>query len=101
MSRSGPDSEKDIGMLSFDERRFDDGAKCPGDGCIELTVQGKQLHYHGAKDIRSLLESQGENSAYANVRINGDVLQRRDFENIRVNDGDQIDFLYFMGGGRS
>ena len=66
---------------------------------LELVVQGRKLSYFGAPDIRSLLESQGENSLYANVRINGDITDRRDFENIPVNDGDKIDFLYFMGGG--
>ena len=45
------------------------------------------------RDVRSLLESRGENSLYANVRINGDVLSRRDFENISLNDGDKIDSL--------
>lgn len=66
---------------------------------LELVVQGRKLSYFGPPDIRSLLESQGENSLYANVRINGNITDRRDFENIPVNDGDEIDFLYFMGGG--
>lgn len=68
---------------------------------LELVVQGRKLSYFGQPDIRSLLESQGEDSVYANVRINGDILDRRDFENIPVNDGDKIDFLYFMGGGKA
>lgn len=100
MSRSSIDSENDTGMLSFEQRRYDDGAVRSGSGSIELTVQGQPLIYDGARDVRSVLEAHGENSAYANVRINGDVLRRRDFENIPVRDGDNIDFLYFMGGGR-
>ncbi|MEK7817512.1 MAG: sulfur carrier protein ThiS [Actinomycetota bacterium] len=68
---------------------------------LELVVQGKKLSYIGPPDVRSLLESQGEDSLYANVRINGDILDRRDFENIQINDGDKIDFLYFMGGGKA
>lgn len=87
-------SEKDVEMLSFE-----DTATCPGPDCLELTVQGRPLHYHGARDVRSLLESRGENSLYANVRINGSVLSRRDFENIPLRDGDSVDFLYYMGGG--
>lgn len=88
-------SEKEMEMISFE-----DGA-CPGPGCLDLIVQGKPLHYHGARDVRSLLESQGHNSVYANVRINGAVLNRRDFENIPLNEGDEVDFLYYMGGGVS
>lgn len=97
MKGSGPDSERDGGMVSFEERL--NGGGSAAHGYVELIVQGKRLQYSGARDIRSLLESQGENSAYANVRINGDVLRRRDFENIPVNEGDSIDFLYYMGGG--
>ncbi len=94
MTGFGSNSEKDSGMLSFD-----DGEARPGADGLDITVQGKKLQYFGGRDVRSLLESQGENAAYANVRINGTVLSRRDFENVPVSDGDNIDFLYYMGGG--
>ena len=66
---------------------------------LELTVQGRGVSYPGSPDIRSLLEFLGEDAAYVNVRINGSILNRRDFENIPLSDGDRVDFLYFMGGG--
>jgi len=92
MTGCGTHSEKDNKLLSFDKdvERNDN---------LTLTVQGKHVRYGGDADVRSLLESRGENSLYANVRINGTVLSRRDFENIPLSDGDEIDFLYFMGGG--
>jgi sulfur carrier protein len=33
------------------------------------------------------------------VQINGEFIQREVFDSTSINDGDQIDFLYFMGGG--
>ncbi len=69
------------------------------EGTLELVVQGKKIRYQGQADVRSLLEAQGAKSLYLNVRINGSVLKRRDFENIAIVDGDKIDFLYYMGGG--
>jgi sulfur carrier protein len=33
------------------------------------------------------------------VQINGEFIFREDFDNTPVNEGDEIDFLYFMGGG--
>ena len=33
------------------------------------------------------------------VEHNGDILDREKFETTQVNDGDVIEFLYFMGGG--
>lgn len=68
-------------------------------GAINLVIQGKPVTYEGMPDLASLLESRGEDSLYVNVRINGEILESRDFENIPVEDGDHVDFLYFMGGG--
>lgn len=87
-------SDKDAEMLSLKHRPQAAGAQK-----LELVVQGRKLCYFGPPDVRSLLDSQGENSVYANVRLNGTILRRRDFENIPLNEGDSIDFLYFMGGG--
>lgn len=81
-------------MLSFDGRE-----QCCGADCLQLVVQGRQIQYDGGRDVGSLLEIQRENIAYVNVRVNGVVLDRRDFENIPLRDGDRVDFLYYMGGG--
>lgn len=67
--------------------------------CLNLVVQGKPLLYRGSADVRSLLESRGENTMYVNVRINDEVLGHRDFESVTLQEGDSIDFLYYMGGG--
>lgn len=85
-------SGKDGEMLSSDEAMKD---VC----CLNLVVQGKPLLYRGSADVRSLLESRGENTMYVNVRINDEVLGHRDFESVALREGDSIDFLYYMGGG--
>ncbi|MDR1724138.1 MAG: sulfur carrier protein ThiS [Tannerella sp.] len=33
------------------------------------------------------------------VQINGEFVNREDFDTVAINDGDAVDFLYFMGGG--
>jgi sulfur carrier protein len=33
------------------------------------------------------------------VQVNGDILNRADFGATVVKDNDQVEFLYFMGGG--
>lgn len=68
-------------------------------GVINLVVQGKPQRYGGAPDAASLFESRGENLIYVNLRINDEVLDRRDFENVPIQEGDRTDCLYFMGGG--
>ncbi len=34
------------------------------------------------------------------VQVNGDILSRTDYAATLVKDNDQVEFLYFMGGGR-
>ncbi len=33
------------------------------------------------------------------VQLNGEILERDAFENTTVKDSDEVEFLYFMGGG--
>ena len=35
------------------------------------------------------------------IQVNGQFIQRDDFDATLINDGDEVDFLYFMGGGQS
>lgn len=34
------------------------------------------------------------------VQINGEFIERENFSTTEIKDGDTVDFLYFMGGGR-
>ena len=34
------------------------------------------------------------------VQVNEEFAERNDWESIQLEEGDKIDFLYFMGGGR-
>lgn len=71
---------------------------------MNLTVNGKPAAIEG-KETLSLTEllavlkvSQPD---YVTVELNGAILeQREDFPTIAVRDGDTVEFLYFMGGGR-
>jgi sulfur carrier protein len=33
------------------------------------------------------------------VQINGEFVDREDYDSTLIKDGDEVDFLYFMGGG--
>ncbi|MBO7051482.1 MAG: sulfur carrier protein ThiS [Prevotella sp.] len=33
------------------------------------------------------------------VQVNEEFVEREEFDTIQLNDGDFVDFLYFMGGG--
>ena len=35
------------------------------------------------------------------VQVNEEFVDREDFATLQLNEGDEVDFLYFMGGGRA
>lgn len=70
---------------------------------MQLTVNGKAAVIEGKESltITALLdELQVKESLYVTVELNGDILDRPTFDGTIVKDGDTIEFLYFMGGGR-
>jgi len=68
-----------------------------------ITINGKetQLAENPSRTVDSLLEELDVSQRlYVTVELNGDVLDRPAFEATPVKEGDVIEFLYFMGGGR-
>jgi len=68
---------------------------------VNLVVKGQPYVHKGAGTLRALLEGLDEQSPYVVPRVNGKVLERRDFENVGIADGDRVDLLYIMGGGEA
>lgn len=70
---------------------------------MKITINGKEtvIPENPNRTIDSLLEELDvPQRLYVTVELNGDVLDRPAFEAKPVNEGDVIEFLYFMGGGR-
>lgn len=69
---------------------------------MNLTVNGKPATIDGKEtlDITTLLtELKVETPEYVTVELNGEILDRENFDATSVKNGDSIEFLYFMGGG--
>jgi sulfur carrier protein len=70
---------------------------------MNLTVNGKPATIAGkeALSVPELLDAlKVEQPDYVTVELNGDILERENFAATLVRDGDTLEFLYFMGGGR-
>lgn len=70
---------------------------------MQLTINGKAAVIEGKEslNITSLLdELQVKDALYVTVELNGDILDRPTFDSTIVRNGDILEFLYFMGGGR-
>lgn len=69
---------------------------------MNLTVNGKGATIEGKDtlDVHVLLaELKVDQPDYVTVELNGDILERDNFGQTLVKDGDTVEFLYFMGGG--
>ena len=70
---------------------------------MNISINGKetQIPENSDRTIESLLEELDVSQRlYVTVELNGEILDRAAFEITPVNQGDVIEFLYFMGGGR-
>ena len=50
--------------------------------------------------VLELLKTKNIEPQMVAVEINNKMLERGDFSTTRLNDGDQVEFLFYMGGGR-
>jgi len=70
---------------------------------MQLTVNGKPATIDGRENISVALlltELKVQQPDYVTVELNGDILERENFAATNVRNGDKIEFLYFMGGGK-
>ena len=67
---------------------------------MTITVAGVQKEYEDGINVAKLIELEDvETPEYVTVTINDDFVDRGAFESTIINDGDNVEFLYFMGGG--
>jgi sulfur carrier protein len=67
---------------------------------MTITVAGKKKEYKEGLTVKELIEAEDvENPLYVTVTINDDFVKSNELETKVINDGDEIEFLYFMGGG--
>ncbi|MDR1957266.1 MAG: sulfur carrier protein ThiS [Treponema sp.] len=67
---------------------------------MRIRANGKVLELSGTMPVTQLLaEAQVEMPDYVSVQLNEVMLLRSDFDQTLVQEGDEVEFLYFMGGG--
>ena len=70
---------------------------------MNISINGKEtiLSENSDRTVDSLLEELDVSQRlYVTVELNGEILDRAAYETTPVKEGDIIEFLYFMGGGR-
>jgi len=68
---------------------------------VKITVNGAPQEIETGLSVADLLvRNQVEQPDMVSVQLNGEFVQRDRFAATVFKEGDQVDFLYFMGGGR-
>ena len=68
---------------------------------MTLIVNGKAGDVRDGVTVSELLvEENVKMPDMVSVELNGQILRRSDFQGTVLKDGDNVEFLYFMGGGR-
>ena len=68
---------------------------------MRIKVNGKdqEVKNTGISVFELLSENNVQNTGMVSVQLNGKFVNRDDFHTVAVKDKDEIDFLFFMGGG--
>ena len=67
---------------------------------MKIVVGGEKKEVADGLTVSALIEQeQVETPQYVTVSINEEFIDRETFESHVLNEGDEVEFLYFMGGG--
>ncbi|MBO5985961.1 MAG: sulfur carrier protein ThiS [Lachnospiraceae bacterium] len=66
-----------------------------------LTIAGEKKEVADGITVAALIEQEKvETPEYVTVSVNEEFIERASFDTYALKDGDEVEFLYFMGGGR-
>lgn len=67
---------------------------------MQLIITGEKKEYPEGISVKELIAKENvENPEYVTVSLNDEFVDQGAFESTVLKDGDQVEFIYFMGGG--
>jgi len=67
---------------------------------MNLVVNGKKIDTADGLTVSKLLVRENvKMPEMVSVELNGKILKRSEFDTTQLNNDDQVEFLYYMGGG--
>ncbi|WP_182186531.1 sulfur carrier protein ThiS [Pectinatus frisingensis] len=68
---------------------------------MNITLNGKIVFLDKKMMVDELLEvTKAQTPEYITVQINNEFIDKADFGITPINEGDTVEYLYFMGGGQ-
>ena len=66
---------------------------------IKIQLNGKPNEIHAGLTVSDLLLKWKIRPELVTVEVNETILQKLDYETTRIKDGDNVEFVFYMGGG--
>ena len=67
----------------------------------KITVNGEVQEVQSGISLTELIKQNNvEQPEMVSVQVNDDFVDRTEWDALEIKEGDVVDFLYFMGGGR-
>ena len=67
---------------------------------MKIVLNGEEKQVEKVSNITQLLEvAKVKMPEMVSVEVNGEIIDREAFDTFSIKEGDQVEFLYFMGGG--
>ena len=67
---------------------------------MKVTIAGNVKDIaEGTTLAQLVIDERVENPEYVTVTVNDEFVENHDLENVVIKENDNIEFLYFMGGG--
>ena len=69
---------------------------------MKITVAGENKEYEEGLTVTKLIELENvETPQYVTVSVNEEFIDSAAFDTTVLKEGDDVEFLYFMGGGKA
>ena len=67
---------------------------------MKITVAGNKKEVEDDLTVAQLIEIENvETPQYVTVSVNEEFIDSQGFDSVHLKEGDEVEFLYFMGGG--
>ena len=67
----------------------------------KITVNGEAQEVQLPLSLTELIKQNNvQQPEMVSVQVNDDFVDRNEWDGLQINEGDVVDFLYFMGGGQ-
>lgn len=68
---------------------------------VKIIVNGEEQEVQLPLTLSELIKANKVfQSEMVSIQINEEFVEREEFDTLQINEGDSVDFLYFMGGGQ-